>query len=148
MKATSNQKARPCTLPDCCIVKFNGICILCKSVSCAVWKSTVCFCDLARHIRISNVSWKQDIHNFQKKIQGFSRWAGRDFSKSSFYPLVFQTKWPVNFQTGKMTRFPDKITKSFRLHQAALADFYLLNLRTHIANVTIPHHANMYPWLH
>lgn len=62
MNATSNQKARPWTVPPCVIVKDTGISMLWRSDSSAVWKSTVYLCDRAMQILTSNVSCNIPCH--------------------------------------------------------------------------------------
>ena len=59
--ATSNQNARPWMVPACEITNDNGISMLCKSDSCAVWKLTVYFSDRAKQMRISKVSWRRSV---------------------------------------------------------------------------------------
>jgi len=44
-------------VPAWLMTNDRGISILCRSDSWAVWKLTVYFCDRARQIRMSNVSW-------------------------------------------------------------------------------------------
>ena len=56
MKATSNQNAKPCTVPDCDMVKERGTLISWRSVSWDVEKSTMCLTGLAIQIRMSKVS--------------------------------------------------------------------------------------------
>ena len=55
-KATSNQNARPWMVPACVMTNDNGISMLWRSDSSAVWKFTVCFCVRDKQIRISKVS--------------------------------------------------------------------------------------------
>ena len=59
--ATSNQNARPWMVPACEITNDNGISMLCKSDSCAVWKFTVYFSDRDRQMRMSKVSWRRNV---------------------------------------------------------------------------------------
>ncbi len=56
MKATSNQKASPCTVPDWVMWNSTGISIRCSSDSSAFWKSMTCRWVLARQMRMSKVS--------------------------------------------------------------------------------------------
>jgi len=65
MNATSNQNARPCTCPDCCMSNVSGMMMSCKSDSKAVVKSIEYFCVSDIQTRVSNVSCARLSNNFQ-----------------------------------------------------------------------------------